>query len=116
MGPKLSTDLMARLLARLGCALRLTVEGRSNAFKESFVVERFCEKLHCAASHRLHPHLLVTMCGDEDNRNPATIRVQLRLQFEPGDPRHANIRDQAGRLVLLSGIQKRLRRRKILRW
>jgi len=41
------------------------------------------------------------MCRDEDDRNLAAFSVQLRLQFETGHSRHADIRDQACSLVLL---------------
>jgi hypothetical protein len=28
-----------------------------------WIVERFCQKLHCVGSHRLHPHFRVAACG-----------------------------------------------------
>ena len=41
--------------------------------------------------------------------------VQLRLQFETGHSRHADIRDQTCSLVLLAGLQEFFRRGKRLR-
>src|SRR5580765_5375975 len=49
----------------------LILQSRSNTIEQGLVVKRLCQKLHRARSQRLHPHSLVTMCRDEDNRNPA---------------------------------------------
>jgi len=41
------------------------------------------------------------MCRDEDDRNSATLIVQLRLQLEAGHPWHTDVRDQTGNLLPL---------------
>jgi hypothetical protein len=52
------------------------------------------------------------VCRDKDGRNPATLRIQLGLQFQAGHSRHADIRDQTCGLVLLARRQEFLRRGK----
>src|SRR5260370_20131905 len=90
----------------------LVLQSRSNTIQQCFVVKWFGQKLYRACSQRLHPHSLVAMCRDEDDRNPATFGVQLGLQLQTGHPRHTNVRDQTCRVVLLARPQEFLRRRK----
>src|SRR6267143_2116271 len=92
------------------------LQSRSNTLEQNFVIERFCHELHGACSQRLHPHFFVSVCRDKDGRNPAMLRVQLGLQFQARHSRHADIRDQACSLVLLSRGQEFLRRGKRSRW
>ena len=94
------------------CYAGSAFQSRSNTFEQDFVVERFCQKLHRACPQRLHPHFFVAMGRDEDDRNPATFGVQLRLQFQTRHSRHADIRDQTGSLVLFARLQEFFRRRK----
>jgi hypothetical protein len=60
----------------------LALHRRLNTFDESLIVERFCPELHCACSHRLHPHFRVAVSRYKDGRNPAMVCIQLRLRFE----------------------------------
>src|SRR6266849_7010970 len=83
-----------------------TLQSGTNTLEQRFVVERFCHELHCACSQRLHPHFFVAMRGDEDDRNPATFGVQLRLQLETRHSRHTDVRDQTRNLMLLAGLQE----------
>ena len=56
----------------------------------------------------LKPHLFITVRRDEDGRYLATFSVQSGLQVQAGHSRHADIRDQAGGFVLMSGLQELL--------
>src|SRR6266850_2711770 len=91
-----------------------TLQSGTNTLEQCSVIERFCHELHCACSQRLHSHFFVAMRGDEDDRNPATFGVQLRLQFETGHSRHTDVCDQTCNLMLLAGLQEFFRRGKRL--
>src|SRR5260221_9661521 len=52
------------------------------------------------------------MRRNEDDRNPATLGIQPRLQIETRHSRHAYIRDQACSLVLFTRAEEFLGRRK----
>src|SRR5882672_4425770 len=91
-----------------------TLQSGANTLEQCSVIERFCHELHSACPQRLHPHFFVAMCGDEDDWNPAMFGVQLRLQFETGHSRHADVRDQTCNLMLLPGLQEFFRRGKRL--
>src|SRR5260370_17596835 len=78
-----------------------TLQSRPDTLQQCFVVERFCHELHCACSQRLHPHFFVAMCRDEDDRNPATFGVHLRLRSTTAHPRHPHIPDHTSNLFLL---------------
>ncbi len=43
----------------------------ANVFEKSVVVEGFRQELYCARAESLHAHLCVSVCGDENSRNPA---------------------------------------------
>src|ERR1700734_119884 len=72
--PKASTEISC-----LSLLVGLVFHGRSNAFEQSFIVERFCQELDCAGSHRLHAHFRVAVCGYKDGWNPAMVGIQVRL-------------------------------------
>lgn len=92
-----------------------TFQSGTNTCEQGFVVERFSQKLHRSCSQCTQPHFFIAMGRDEDDRNPATIRVQLRLQFESGDSRHTDVGDHTSGLMLQAGVQKFLRRGKFSR-
>jgi hypothetical protein len=91
-----------------------TLQSCSNTLEQGFVIKGFCQEFHGARSQRPHPHLRVAVCRDEDSRDPAMLGVQLSLQFQTRDSRHAYVRDQTSSLVLLARLQELLRRRKRL--
>src|ERR1700694_305198 len=100
------------LVLRARFLLGSTLQCCSDTLEQGFVVEWFCHELHCACSQRLHPHFFVAVRRDKDGWNTAMLRVQLGLQFQAGDSRHADIRDQTCGLVLLARHQEFLRRGK----
>src|SRR5580704_5571873 len=57
----------------------LAFHRRANTLEQSLIVERICQELHCACSDRLHTHLRVAVRRYKDGRNPAVVRIQLRL-------------------------------------
>src|SRR5690348_11912616 len=86
----------------------LDLQRHSNGIKQGFAVERFREKFHRTASHRLQTYLFVAVCCDEDGWYRATIRVQLGLELQPRHAGHPDIGDQAAGLALLAGVQESL--------
>src|ERR1700688_4507643 len=79
------------LAVRTPCFSSSAFQGCPNTVQQGFVVERLCQELHRSCSQRLHPHFLVAVRGEADGRNPATLSVQLGLQFQTGHSRHADI-------------------------
>ena len=49
------------------------------------------------------------MRRDEDDWYAVSLRLELGLEFKAGHTRHANVSDQACRLMLSAGIQELFR-------
>jgi hypothetical protein len=67
------------------------LQGCPNTFNQQLVVEGLREELHGTCSQRMKPHFFITVCRDEDRRNPATFSVQSGLQIQAGHSWHPDI-------------------------
>ena len=54
---------------------RLAVQRGSYTIEQYLVVKRFSQELHCSCPQSLQPHFLVTLCRNEDDRNPVVTFV-----------------------------------------
>jgi len=70
------------------------------------MIERLCKELDGAASHGLNPHPGVTMSGNKDDGNVAFLFFQPGLQLQTRHLRHANVNDQASRLMMQIGREE----------
>src|ERR1700744_4767546 len=89
-----------------------TPECCSHTLDQSFIVKWFRQELHGARPQGLKAHFFIAMCRDKDGRNFATVGIQPGLQLQTGHSRHANIRNQTRRLLLIAGPEKCLCRMK----
>jgi hypothetical protein len=64
------------------CLIVSTIQCRSHALEQRFIVERFDEKLYRPRPKGLHPHFFVAMRRNEDDWNLTSFIVQLGLEFQ----------------------------------
>src|ERR1700744_2276511 len=58
-------------------------EGGANSVEQDLIIKGFHKKLDRAFPHCLYPHSRISMCGDENDRSFTSVRLKLRLQFQP---------------------------------
>src|ERR1700741_3087865 len=63
-------------------AVRSHIKCGSAPFEQQVMIERFRQELDCALSHRLNPHIGISECSNEDDRDIAFLIVQPGLQFQ----------------------------------
>src|ERR1700733_92313 len=73
------------------------------------MIERFCKKLDCTASHGLNTHPSVPMSSNKNNGNVAFLFFQLGLQLQTRHPWHADVNDQARGFAMQIGFEELLR-------
>src|ERR1700683_2694171 len=73
------------------------------------MIERFCKKLDCTASHGLNTHPSVPMSRNKNNGNVAFLFFQLGLQLQTRHPWHAAVHDQARGFAMQIGFEELLR-------
>src|SRR4029077_13619809 len=75
-----ATRLLSRVPMRL---VRCShIQGGTDRFEHQLMIERFRQELDCALSHRLNPHIGISECSNEDDRDIAFLIVQPGLQFQ----------------------------------
>src|SRR5580700_6000595 len=73
------------------------------------MIEGFCKKLDCAASHGLNTHPGVPMSGNKNDGNVAFLFFQPGLQLQTRHLWHADVNDQARGLAMQFGFEELLR-------
>ena len=86
-----------------------TARRRTHRLEQHLVVEWFGEELGGPCLQRLNPHDFIAVSGHENDRNAKTGGVEVGLQIQARDARHADVRNQAR--ALAPGLQELLRRR-----
>jgi hypothetical protein len=69
------------------------------------MIERFCKELDRALSHRLNPHLGISVSSNEDDRDIAFLIFQPCLQFQTRHLRHKNVSYQARSPSMQTGFE-----------
>jgi hypothetical protein len=93
--------------ASADCSVALLFESRIEAFDQSVFVERLCQKADGAVMKRLLAVGLVGNGRNEDKRYLISLAAQVRLQFDAGHRRHADVGDHATGCVQLGRLQER---------
>src|SRR3984957_18750105 len=73
------------------------------------MIERFCKKLDCAASHGLNTHPGVSMSSNKNDGNVAFLFFQPVLQLQTRHLWHADVNDQARGFTMQIGFEELLR-------
>src|SRR3984885_1875488 len=73
------------------------------------MIERFCKKLDCAASHGLNTHPGVSMSSNKNDGNVAFLFFQPVLQLQTRHLWHPDVNDQARGFTMQIGFEELLR-------
>ena len=92
---RFTENVLGLHLPRLRCS---QPDRRSQAFNESFIIERLAQEADRSVSERALPMFLVRISGNQNYRRLISLRPQGFLQFKSVQPRHLQVSDQAGRL------------------
>src|ERR1700747_2675098 len=71
-----------------------------DSFEQQVMIERFRKKLDGALSHRLNPHLGISMSSNEDDWDIAFLFFQLGLQLQTRHLRHEDVSYQTRGLTV----------------
>jgi hypothetical protein len=82
------------------------VKGRVYRFKQRLLPARFVQKSHRAGFERPRPRVIVSMGGDENDRESRIGVHQVTLKIQPAHARHPHIENQAVRIVQPIRIQE----------
>jgi hypothetical protein len=94
------------LLAAGGEPLAAAVQGPLHRLQQVGVGDRLLQEIDGPALHGAHAARHVGVTADEEEREVQAAPGQLVLEVQAGEPRHAQVRHHAGRLVRGDGHQQ----------
>jgi hypothetical protein len=84
----------------------MSLHGSLKTLNKAVSCERLRQVADCSGCERMGAGLLVRKCGEEDERDAATLVTQVILQLDAAHTRHLNVRHDAGEIIEAVRLQE----------